>query len=248
MSNIKKIFSFLAAIALIFAVSVNDATVARTIEDNENRSAQVQVREPLNMAILIQDDLVARVGTELNVTREFIRSLPSGSRVMVAYIRSGSLQVRQPFTDNLEQAAGSLRIPTGSTSASSFSPYDQVVDALEHFEGDSRNANAILLISDGLDVSRGFDISSNAQSLDLFRAIRLARERDVRVYSFYAPSVGLTSWNRTAISFGQSSLNRLARETGGRAFFQGTSYVTFDSYFRNLRRTLNETSGRLAVR
>ena len=102
MSNIKKIFSFLAAIALIFAVSVNDATVARTIEDNENRSAQVQVREPLNMAILIQDDLVARVGTELNVTREFIRSLPSGSRVMVAYIRSGSLQVRQPFTDNLE--------------------------------------------------------------------------------------------------------------------------------------------------
>jgi hypothetical protein len=248
MSNIKKIFSFLAAIALVFAMSVSDATVARTIEDNENRSAQARVREPLNLAILIQDDLVSRVGTELNVTREFIRSLPSGSRVMVAYIRTGSLQVRQPFTDNLEQAASSLRIPTGSTSASSFSPYDQVVDALEHFETDSRNSNALLLISDGLDISRGFDISSNAQSLDLFRAIRQARERDVRVYSFYAPSAGLTSWNRTAISFGQSSLNRLARETGGRAFFQGTSYVTFDSYFRNLRRTLNETNGRLALR
>ena len=71
----------------------------------------------------------------------------------------------------------------------------------------------------------------------------MAKEQEVAVYTFYAPSVGLTSWNRTAVHFGQSALNRLARETGGKAFFQGTSYVTFDPYFRSLSRTLNERHG-----
>ncbi len=253
MSIGKKMLSILAAIMLISAVSFNSAAFAAATTSNgdkrtERNSSETRVREPLNLAILIQDDLVSRVGTEISVTRDFIRTLPRGSRVMIAYVRSGSLQVRQPFTDNLEAAASSLRIPVGSTSASPFSPYSQVVDALRYFDDESRNRNALLLISDGLDISRGFDISSSANSLDLLRAIREARERDVNVYSFYAPTVGLTSFNRTAISFGQSSLNRLAQETGGRAFFQGTSYVTFDPYFRNLRRTLNEGRERLAVR
>ncbi|HYX42574.1 MAG TPA: hypothetical protein VE821_12790, partial [Pyrinomonadaceae bacterium] len=58
--------------------------------------------------------------------------------------------------------------------------------------------------------------------------------------AFYAPTVGLTNYDSTAASYGQSALNRIADETGGRAFFQGTSFVTFDSYFDRLRRTLNE--------
>ena len=85
-----------------------------------------------------------------------------------------------------------------------------------------------------------FDASSSLGSIDLHRAVREAQRRNVAVYAFYAPSVGLTSYNRTAISYGQGALNRLADETGGRAFFQGTSFVTFDAYFDNLRRTLNE--------
>jgi len=43
----------------------------------------------------------------------------------------------------------------------------------------------------------------------------------------------------------KNSLNRLANDTGGKAFFQGTDgFVTFDSYFRNLRRTLDERYAR----
>ena len=103
----------------------------------------------------------------------------------------------------------------------------------------------MLLISDGLDTSRGFDVSSAAHTIDLDRAIKRANERNVAVYAFYAPSVGLTSRSRLAASYGQSSLNRLADNTGGKAFFQGTTgFVTFDSYFRHLRQTLNEQYGR----
>lgn len=239
----KKFFSILAAFMLVAAslVSAPEATAAARVKtDGESKSGVGRVRVPLNLAILVQDDLVSRVGTEIELTRDFVRALPAGSRVMVAYVRAGSLQVRQVFTTDLEQAAKALRMPVGSTSVSPYNPYVEVIEALKRFQPERENRNALLLVSDGLDVSRGFDAISSINSFDLLRAIREAKRREVAVYTFYAPSVGLTSWNRNAISFGQSALSRLAHDTGGRAFFQGTSFVTFDSYFKNLSRTLNE--------
>ena len=233
----------LAIVAIIFTLtaSVNGPVQAsgRT-EDKGGKTSKARVRVPLNLAVLVQDDLVAHVGNELGVTGEFIRALPDGSRVMIGYLTAGSLQVRQPFTTDLTQAAKALRIPRASESAAPYNPYVEVLEALKKFDASSANQNAVLLVSDGLDVSRGFDSSSTLNSVDLQRAVREARRRNVAVYTFYAPSVGLTSYNRTAISYGQGALNRLADETGGRAFFQGTSFVTFDAYFDNLRRTLNE--------
>src|SRR5687767_7290478 len=139
------------AVALVIAIS----TVAVASAKPKSGSESVQTIEPLNLAILIQDDLVPQVGNELGVTREFIRSLPKGSQVMVAYITSGALQVRQSFTTDLEKAARSLRMPIGSTSASPYNPYVEVIEALKKFkEGTNANANAILLISDGLEIGR----------------------------------------------------------------------------------------------
>ncbi|HZI17928.1 MAG TPA: hypothetical protein VEY09_04965 [Pyrinomonadaceae bacterium] len=240
----KRINSLLMTAALLFAASF--AAVAAPA--GEKKSAQgargaESVRVPLDLAVLIQDDLVARVGNELKVTSEFIRSLPGGSRVMVGYIRGGSLQVRQPFTEDLAAAAGSLRMPVASTSVSPYNPYVDVVSALKKFPADGRNRNALLLVSDGLDTSRGFDAASALTSIDLERAVREAKERNVQVYSFYAPSVGLTSYSRQAVSLGQGALNRLSEKTGGRAFFQGTSFVTFNAYFERLREALNERGG-----
>lgn len=235
------IFTIFAVIVFAAAAVLVIPTRAGALAGDQKTSRKAEVIAPLNLAVLIQDDLESRVANELNVTREFIRDLPSGSRVMVGYITNGSLQVRQKFTDDLEKAARSLRIPRSSDSASPYNPYVEVIEALRKFEDGNKNRNAILLISDGLDTSRGFDTTSAAQTLDLGRAIREANRRNVAVYSFYAPSVGLTSWNRTAANYGQSSLNRLSNETGGKAFFQGsTGYVTFDSYFDRLRETLNE--------
>ena len=234
----RKCLSILAALVFIAAASFSSVSYARPA------SAKVRVETPMNLAILIQDDLISRVGSELGVTREFIRALPPGSQVMVGYITAGALQVRQPFTADMDQAARALRIPIGSTSASAYNPYVEVIEALKKFES-QQGPNGLLLISDGLDISRGFDATSAGQTLDLERAIREANKRNVAVYSFYAPSAGLTSRSGLAASYGQSSLNRLSEETGGMAYFQGTnSFVTFDSYFDRLRRTLNEQYGR----
>lgn len=232
-------------LAVAFLVAISTLGVASAKPNNDDEQRSLQTIEPLNLAVLIQDDLVPQVGNELGVTREFIRSLPQGSRVMVGYIRSGSLQVRQPFTTDLDQAAKSLRIPVGSTSASPFNPYVEVVEALKKFNSEWTNANAVLLISDGLDTSRGFDSTAAGNTLDIHRAISEANKRRIAVFSFYAPSVGLTSRSRLAASYGQSSLNRISNETGGRAFFQGTTgFVTFDSYFDRFRETLNRQYAR----
>src|SRR5687768_8309491 len=98
----RKAFLVFAALLLVVATSLS-GLANPTVADTPAETARVE--EPLNLAILIQDDLVSRVGSELEATRDFVRSLPAGSRVMVAYVRAGSLQVRQAFTDDLEKAA-----------------------------------------------------------------------------------------------------------------------------------------------
>jgi len=227
------------AVAVTIALSAFVTASARTSKNEDQRKAEIL--EPLNIAVLIQDDLISQVSNEIGVTKDFIRSLPKGSRVMVGYITSGTLQVRQPFTTDTEKAAQSLRIPTASLASAPFNPYVEVIEALKQFDSSWNNANAVLLISDGLDTSRGFDSTAAGHTLDLERAIAEANRRRVAVFSFYAPSVGLTSRSRLAASYGQSSLNRLGQDTGGKAFFQGTTgFVTFDSYFNRLRQVLNQ--------
>jgi hypothetical protein len=138
-----------------------------------------------------------------------------------------------------------LRIVISSTSASPFNPYVEVLEALRKFDSKNRNRNAVLLISDGLDTSRGFDSASVLRSIDLDRAIKEANKRNVAIYSFFAPSVGLSRWNHLAASYGQSSLNRISDETGGKAFFEGsTGFVTFDPHFKRFAQALNERESR----
>ncbi|MGH9904176.1 MAG: hypothetical protein ACRD8U_01175 [Pyrinomonadaceae bacterium] len=199
----------------------------------------IGTNSPLTLAILIQDDLVPSIGNEIKPLREFIKQLPRNSRVMVGYIRSGSLQVRQRFTSDLEKAAKALRPPVGFASASPYNPYVEVVEAVKRFDSQPSGRRAILLVSDGLDISRGSDIGSASQSIDLQRAVNDSQRRSIAVYTFYAPSV--VPQNQLLATAGQSSLNRLAEETGGRAFFQGTGApVSFDPFIRELGALLDK--------
>src|SRR6266478_4113627 len=193
----RKLSAFLVASMMIMmsvgAFSVASAEGGAKAKDTE----PLRVRDPLNIAVLIQDDLISR-------------------------------------------AANSLRIPIGSTSASAYNPYVEVIEALKKFDASWHGHNAVLLISDGLDISRGFDTSSAGHTVDIDRTIAEANRRNAAIFSFYAPSVGLTSRSYLAASYGQSSLERVSHESGGRAFFQGTNgFVTFDSYFSRLRAELN---------
>jgi VWFA-related protein len=190
-------------------------------------------RSPLTLAVLIQDDLVSSVSNEIRGIAAFVRKLPPGSRVMIGYLSSGSLRVRQKFTNDLERAAKSLRIPLSSTAASPYNPFALTRDAVKRFESQPVGRRAVLVVSDGIDLSRGLTNSSPAQSLDLQRVVNEAQRLGVAVYTMYAPSVG--GGDLSLVNNGQGSLQRLSDETGGRAFFQGSGApVSLDRYLREL--------------
>lgn len=197
----------------------------------------VGTNSPITLALLIQEDLPT-ISNEIKGLAEFVRDLPKGSRVMIGYLRTGSLQVKLKFTTDLEKAAKSLRPPVGFASSGPYNPYVEVIEALRKFDSQPQGRRAILLISDGLDISRGVDSSLPTQSVDLRRAVSEAQRKSVAIYGFYAPTAAAEG-NSLLASNAQSSLNYLATETGGHAFFQGISApVSFDPYLKELDNSL----------
>ena len=197
-------------------------------------SRRTPIDSPMTLAILFQDDLVSSVSVETRNMANFIRNEPGGSRVMVTYIRQGSLEVRRKFTNELDKAAQSVRVPQGTAGAGAYNPYVEIIEGLRRFDSQPLGRRAMIVISDGIDISRGLDSSTPGQSVDLQRAITEAQRRSVAIYSIFAPSAAPT---QQALSLnGQSCLQQLSDETGGRAFFQGTSGapVSFDPFLKEI--------------
>jgi len=195
---------------------------------------------PLSIAFLVQEDLTSNFNLQIRDIQQFIRGLPKGTRVMVAYLRGGSAEVRQKFTDDLEKAANSLRIVSSSQFAAPRSPYDGVSDTLNRFDAMPAGRRAILLFSDGLDTTNGLNLASIMQSLDLDQAILKAQRKSVAVYSFYHPTA-LTETSNSMLSLGaQGALEKLSDETGGRSFYRGfLAPISFTPYFKDMFMSLN---------
>jgi VWFA-related protein len=216
-----------------------DLVISEDGEPQTILSIRGRTNSPITLALLIQEDLVPSVANEIKGLAEFVRTLPKGSRVMVGYLRAGSLQVKQKFTTDLEKTAKALRPPIGFANSGPYNPYVEVIEALRKFDAQPLGRRAVLLISDGLDISRGVDSSLPTQSIDLQRAVSDAQRRSVAIYGFYAPTQAAAS-NSLLAANAQSSLQRLSDETGGHAFFQGTGApVSFDPYIKELDRALD---------
>ena len=212
---------------------LDDLEVFEDGERQEVLAARGAGRTPMTLAVLIQDDLVSSISNEIRGIADFIRKLPPGSRVMVGYLRSGSLQVRQKFTGDLDRAARALRIPVSSPLSAPYNPYALTRDAVKRFEAQPVGRRAVLIVSDGIDTSHGLESASPANSFDLQRTIDEAQRLSVAVYSIYAPTVG--DENQTLVSLGQGALERLSNETGGRAFFHGAGPpVSLDKFIRDV--------------
>lgn len=221
-------------------VQVDRLIVKEDRDEQTILSIRSVVEAPLALCILVQDDLSSSFNLQIKDLKKFIRALPRGSRVMVAYLRGGTIQIRQRFTEDLDQAAESLRIVASSSTVSPRNPYDGLIDALNRFDALPAGRRAVLLVSDGLDATQGLSNSTPSQSLDLERAINRAQRRSVSVFSFYNPAFMTEGGDQRLILNGQGSLAKLSDETGGRAFFQGSiAPISFEPFFRDLTLLLN---------
>jgi VWFA-related protein len=219
------------------ALDAEDFTV---YEDGERQkvlsvSSAVESRMPLNLAIVIQEGL-PQVNSEIKTLKKFINGLPAGSKVMIAYINGGFVDVRQSFTTDLEKASSRLRVVSSSTSIPS-SPYLNLIDVMKKFNGLEYGRNEILFISSGLDALNGIN-SSPSSNLYLERAIKHAQQENITVFSLFANSA--STRRLFVIGRGQDNLNHLSEQTGGRAFILGTGFVTFDAPLADLSRLLSQ--------
>lgn len=210
------------------------------VRENNEQQTILSIRSvtntPLHIAVLLQDNLSTSVNLQLEEIKTFVKRLPPDSRVMVAYLRSGTIQITQKFTTDLAKAAGSIRAVTSSAALAPNSPYEGVQEVLDRFDALPTGRRAILMVSDGLDISN----PSPGQSIELDNAILKAQRRSVAVYSFYSSATLTQNGNSAAILNAQGLLNRLSEETGGRAFFQGTiSPINFEPFFKELNLSLN---------
>ena len=213
------------------------------VKEDGDEQAILSIRaignSPIYLAVLIQDDVVPSISNEIQAIAKFIERLPKGSRIMVGYIRSGALQVRQKFTNEADKAIKALRIPVGSSSVAPYNPYVEIIEGLKRFDSQPTGRRAMLVISDGLDISRGKESSSPGQSVDLDRAVNDAQRRGIAIYSIYAPTVTSEGFNSFLRLNGQSSLNRLSDDTGGNAFFQGSGApVSIEPFLKQLSDSL----------
>jgi len=181
---------------------------------------------PVNVAVLIQDGLDQGVGHEIDTIKDFVKTLPAGSQVMVGYLRSTGLVVAKPFTSDLAAAAKAIRLPISSTQEGS-APFIGLIDALGKFDS-LEGRNQVVMITNGLELNRDFSSAAPQNNLDLDRAIGKAQRLGVPVWGIFANSAGRLGSARLAVFYGQGSLNRLSDETGGKAFFAGDGFVTFD--------------------
>ncbi len=221
-------------------VQAERLTVTEDKDDQEILSIRSVSESPLSIALIIQDDLASSFNLQIKDIQDFIRNLPKGTRVMTAYSRSGSPQIRQRFTDDLDVAAKSLRIVVGSSTLAPRSPYDGIDDLLGRFDAVPTGRRAILFFSDGLDTSQGLNLASVSQSTELERAILKAQRKSVAVYSFYSPTTVTENGNSTLILAAQGALNKLSEETGGRSYYQGSiAPISYIPFFRELVLLLN---------
>src|SRR5262245_16528477 len=167
-------------------IDLNRLIVKEDKDEQVLLSVRNVVNTPISLAVLVQDDLSQEINLQLNDLRKFIQSLPKGSRVMVGYLRGGTYHQKQKFTDNLERAAAALTIVGGTTASNG--PYEGVSEALNYFDALPTGRRAILLISDGLEASRGGDPIDTISSPELDRAILKAQRKAVAVYSIFSPT------------------------------------------------------------
>lgn len=218
------------------AAEVIEAEQILVKEDKEDQTV-LSIRSvetnPLSLAILIQEELTSDFNLQIPELAKFIRGLPKGTRVMVAYIRGGSLDVRQKFTDDLEKASKALRVVSGGSGTAN-GPFGGVASVMGRFDGLPGGRRAVLLVSDGFEGGLGGSFGES-QSVDLDRAISRAQKRGAAVYSIYTPTQFTANANSNATLQAQGSLQRVSDETGGRAFFQGmTAPVSFEPFFKDL--------------
>jgi hypothetical protein len=170
----------------------------------------------LELFILLDDSSSASLGSQLDDVRQFIRSQPPTTKIGVAYMQNGTAQIVQNLTDDHEQAAKSLRLPSGVAGINA-SPYFALSDLIKRWPGTS-SRREVFLVSDGIDRYYG---AGDLQDPYVNDAIEQAQRAGIVVFTLYNPGVGHYGHSYWRTYWGQIYLSQVADRTGGESYYIG---------------------------
>jgi VWFA-related protein len=180
-----------------------------------------QDSQGLDLAIMIDNQLTHRISSNLDELRQFVRSQNDKTNVAVVYADYGSAKIEQGFTPDHEKAAKSFHIPSAIRGTSN-GTFDAVRDMMKKWPDDG-NRRVLVLISSGIDLTEGVSDTNPYRNVPLDNAIQAAQRANSVVFAIYASGDTRALRGDYLSINGQGSLDRLANETGGKAFFQGLS-------------------------
>jgi len=215
--------------------AVGKDDVQFTAGKERKQIAQWTKAEKLYLAILIDDSLESEVAGQWNELKQFINAQPPTTYIAIGYASNATVRLAQDFTTNHELDAKALRIPLGYPAADS-SPYLSVIDWMKRWPatGDRRS---LLLISSGIDYLRG---GFGPIYPDVDTAISIAEKGNINLWNIYSPSAGHRSRAFFLLNTAQNNLSKLCEETGGEAYFLGTSApVSFKPFLDELQMHLD---------
>lgn len=196
----------------------------------------------LELAIMIDDQASRKISSNLDELRQFVRGQSPNTKIAITYANYGTAETAQPFTTDHDRAAKAIRMPSAIRGTSN-GTYDSIREFVKHWPDDG-NRRVMLLISSGIDLTDGIVDTNPYQNIPLDNAIQAAQRANVGVFTIFASGDTRALRNPYLTNNGQGSLERLASETGGHAFFQGLSTpISLQPFLKQL----NEMLGRQYV-
>jgi hypothetical protein len=177
---------------------------------------------PLDLYVLIDEAISESVTLNYKTLSAFIRELPADTRVGILYGLNGAANPGIEPTSDHEAAIKALRLPLGRIGAGG-GFFLSIADLAKRAPVDPKRRRAVLLLSSGIDLFRGFSNTTPGLNPDLAMAIDYLNRNNITVYSIYVSPVGHFSTSSFLVGNGQSCLAYLGDATGGEAFFQGLS-------------------------
>jgi hypothetical protein len=196
-------------------------------------------KNKLDLYILIDENIQSDVSLDYRDIGDFIHELPSTARVGVLYALNGTISIPQDLTANRDAAFKALRLPLGRIGAGG-GIFLSLADLGKRLPPSPDRRRALIFLSSGIDLFRGYQDTYPGQNPDLEVAIDHLNKSSITVYPIYVTPAAHFSRSLFLVSNGQSSLSWLADHTGGEAFFQGfATPISMKPFLDELGRHLN---------
>ena len=196
--------------------------------------------QEVEVAVLIDDGLRSNFGVQLRDVEQFVTSTvgPTTS-VGLGYMRNGAAYFPSGFSKDPEVELKAVRLPI-SASGIDGSPYFCLQELVKHWPTNNGAAHIVLMITNGIDRYNGSVSPLNQDSPYVDQAITDSQRANVPVYSIYFGPRGV---NGQLSSFsGQGYLGKVAQQTGGILFNQGTlNPPSLTPYFKQFQQALSNT-------